>query len=104
MDRKEQLRNVDFGGAWSQQIAEREALAAALEDLSSAADRAAMDDVRLDADVGLALRRAAKDHPKGDMLITAWDRGAAITNGGLRRLELLRIARLFEEGQRARLS
>ncbi|MFD2845540.1 hypothetical protein [Paracoccus cavernae] len=104
MDRKEQLRNVAFGGAWSEQIAEREALVLALACLLTAADRSATDDLRLETDVVSALWRAGKDHPKGEMLIKAWERATEIPNGGLRRLELVRIARLLEDGQRARLT
>ncbi|AGT10534.1 hypothetical protein [Paracoccus aminophilus] len=102
MDRKDQLRNVAFGGAWSEQIAGREELIRAIETLHTAAARTAGLDVRVDAGVNVALWIACKDHPKGDMLRIAWDKGAAIPVAGLRQQELRRVARLIEEAHRGR--
>ncbi len=100
MDRKDQLRNVAFGGAWSEQIAGREELAGSLQRLRDAAGQAGRFDVRTDAEVTVALWKACKDHPKGEMLQQAWGRGAALANPGLRVRELQRIAALLEEGHR----
>lgn len=104
MDRKGQLTNVAFGGAWSEQIAAREELARALDILQEAATRADGLDVRADMDVIVALWKACADHPKGEMLQKAWDKGAAIPNPGLRSQELARIANLLKEGHRGRLA
>lgn len=103
MDRKDQLRNVAFGGAWSEQIAAREELVRALNTLAEAARRSNGLDVRVDMDVVVSLWRACQDHPKGEMLSKAWDRAAAIPNSGLRQAELSRLAGLLKEGHRARL-
>lgn len=103
MDRKDQLRNVAFGGAWSEQIAGREQLLQSLQRLHQAAALAIDHDVRTDPDVTLALWRSCKDHPKGEMLHLAWGRAAGLPNPGLRVQELRRIAALLEEGHRGRL-
>ncbi|MFN8679970.1 hypothetical protein EQ718_13815 (plasmid) [Paracoccus versutus] len=103
MDRAGQLRNVAFGGSWSEQIAGREELLHALETLKRAARRAALHDPREDIDVGLALDLASRDHPKGAMLRAAWARGAAIAAPGSRVAELGRVAGLLAEAYRGRL-
>lgn len=103
MDRSGQLRNVAFGGSWSEQIAGREELLHALETLKRAARRAAQHDPCKDMDVGLALDLASRDHPKGAMLRAAWARGVAITAPGPRVTELSRIAGLLAEAYKGRL-
>ena len=92
-----------LGGAWSEQIAGREDLALSFQRLQHAAAHAATFDVRMDAEVTVALWKACRDHPKGEMLQRAWTRGAALTNSGLRMRELLRIAMLLAEAHRGRL-
>lgn len=104
MDRKGQLTNVAFGGAWSEQIADREALAAALDLLGAAAERAAHEDVRTDIEVVEALQRACQDHPKGGLLLMAWARGARLAVPGLRVAELGRIVELLVQGHAARIN
>ncbi len=97
MDRSGQLRNVAFGGSWSEQIAGREELLHALETLKRAARRAAQHDPRQDMDVGLALDLACRDHPKGPMLKAAWARGVTITAPSPRVAELCRVAGLLAD-------
>lgn len=92
MDRKRQLSNVSFGGAWSEQIAEDEALASAMARLDGAVIDTMSEDLRGDADLDAALALAAAAHPKGAMLAKAWGRGLALPNPGLRSAELKRIA------------
>lgn len=99
MERKHQLSNVAFGGAWSEQIAWKERLIAALELVEAAAIDAGDRDPRGVPEIEAALRLAAMDHPKGAMLIMAWERGAALRESGRRIAELGRIARLLGEGQ-----
>lgn len=103
MDRSGQLRNVAFGGAWSEQIAGRERLAEALARLREAAQAADLEDLRIDRDLPAALDLACAAHPKGLLLQLAWTKAADLTDPGTRQAELLRIARLLEDAVRARL-
>lgn len=103
MKRKDQLRNVAFGGAWSETIAGLEELRDALSMLRRSARGSWEDDPREDPDVTGALDLAVKDHPKGEMLRKAWYRAAALPEPGRRVVELLRISSLLEEGQRSRI-
>jgi len=96
MDRKGQLGNVAFGGAWSEEIAGRERLQAAIQTILAAAAGAADDDPRRSHDVQEALILATESHPKRDMLRTAWWRGAGIEDPGRRVAELSRIATIIE--------
>lgn len=98
MDRKGQLANVAFGGAWSEQITGNEALAAAVRMLDEAALLSADEDLRGNAAVREAVRAAASSHPKGAMLMQAWDRGLGLQNQGARVAELQRIARAIRVG------
>ncbi len=97
MDRKQQLRNVAFGGAWSEQIAGREVIAAAIETLRRAAAGSARRDPRT-PEVGAALDLLCKNHPKGDILRDAWRRGATWEPAPRRIRELARIAELLAAG------
>lgn len=97
MDRKQQLRNVAFGGAWSEQIAGREAITAAIETLKRAAAGAASRDPRT-AEVTAALELLCRNHPKGDILRGAWKRGATWEPAPRRIRELARIADLLAAG------
>ena len=97
MDRKQQLRNVAFGGAWSEQIAGREAIAAAIETLKRAAGGAARRDPRT-PEVSAALDLLCKNHPKGEILRDAWGRGATWEPAPRRIRELARIADLLAAG------
>lgn len=98
MDRKGQLRNVAFGGAWSEQIAGNEALAAAMGTIDQAVYRTLNEDLRCVPDVESALGLLCVAHPKGVGLAEAWHRALAIPNAGLRRREITRIAALIRAG------
>lgn len=98
MERKGQLANVAFGGAWSEQIAGDEALSAAMQRVEAAVEESVERDVRHDSAVHEALKRLATAHPKGDMLIKAWGKAAETANPGLRAAELTRISAAFRAG------
>lgn len=98
MDRKEQLSNVAFGGAWSEQIAADEALANALARLDGAVVDTMAEDLRGDPELENALALAAASHPKGAMLVLAWQKGLRIENAVLRRRELQRLAETIRAG------
>ena len=95
MERKHQLSNVAFGGAWSERIAGREALTAALDELCRAARGAGSHDPRRDRMVVEALTLACGNHPKGVLLEAAWNKAAGLAGPRLRVAELTRIAALL---------
>lgn len=99
MERAQQLSNVAFAGAWSEQIARKEALGAALSILWEAAERAGTMDPQQDMAVMAALDLACRDHPRGVELHHAWARGAGLVNPGLRVEELTRIADILARGR-----
>ncbi len=95
MERDQQLRNVAFGGAWSEQIAGREAVQAALAMIEGAAARTADEDLRNDPIMAEALALAVKSHPKGKDLAASWTRALGRPRPDERAAELERIARLL---------
>lgn len=98
MDRKQQLGNVSFGGAWSEQIAADEALERALLHIDGAVIDSVTDDLREDPELEAAFTLAASQHPKGRLLAAAWAKGLGIGNPGLRSAELQRIAKALRSG------
>lgn len=98
MDRERQLSNVSFGGAWSEQIAENEALADALDRLDRAVEDTVYEDLRGFEDVAAAVSLACASHPKGPMMSQAWRSGLELPNAGLRSAELRRIAAALRAG------
>lgn len=103
MDRVSQLKNVAFGGAWSEQIAGDEALAKALAHLKGTADRTVDEDLRLDAELQISLQIVLKVHPKGAELFKAWHRALELPFAGSRYAELRRLYGLFEVALRGRI-
>ena len=103
MDRINQLKNVAFGGAWSEQIAGNEALRQALDHIATAVQCSGDEDLEADLELRMCLRVVAKVHPKGGELMRAWDRALGLSNGGLRMAELNRLSKLFAKGLEARL-
>ncbi|MBW3243715.1 hypothetical protein KUV57_13665 [Epibacterium sp. DP7N7-1] len=99
MDRKDQLKNVSFGGAWSEQIPRRERLAAALAMIEAAPERTIEEDLREDIALEKAIRDVSTTHPKGADLKLSWERAIARTAPEERYLELSRLARLFQAWQ-----
>lgn len=95
MDREGQLANVAFGGAWSEQIAGDEAVRHAMLLVEAAVKEGARHDLRRDDSLRTALSLAAKAHPKGAMLVAAWNRALSMHDPGQRGAELMRIARLL---------
>lgn len=103
MDRKGQLANVSFGGAWSEQIAGNEALTQAMCIIEASAQESAETDLRGDKAVQEALAKLAAAHPKGAILAAAWNKGLGISNVSLRTAELARIAAALRAGLGKRL-
>lgn len=98
MDRKGQLRNVSFGGAWSEQISGDEALAEAMTRVEAAVLDTSEVDLRADAELACALDRVAATHPKGTMLKAAWSKALGLPLAGQRHAELARIAQTLRAG------
>lgn len=103
MDRKGQLLNVAFGGAWSEQIAGDEALRLAIRRVEAAASETVDIDLRVNEELRQALALVAAAHPKGVVLQAAWNRALTFPLADLRAGELARIARLLREGMAERL-
>lgn len=103
MDRKSQLSNVSFGGAWSEQITGMETLTAAMDTIDAACERCKDEDRRRDDALAAAVRLVTEAHPKGLMLAAAWQRALCLENPGLRSKELQRIARVLRDGLGERL-
>lgn len=95
MDRKSQLKNVSFGGAWSEQIAGNEQIAAALTQIEKAIGRTEDEDLRLDVELSSALLFLSRKHPKGADLQRAWAKALTWPSGYDRRVELGRIVRVY---------
>lgn len=103
VDRKSQLRNVAFGGAWSEQIAGNEAIAEALRLAEAAGGLTSDVDLRPDIVLRDAIDALAAVHPKGAQLRDAWARALNRPEPAYRVRELARIAALFRQGLLARL-
>ena len=104
MDRISQLKNVAFGGAWSEQIAGNEALRQAFDQITAAVQRTLDEDLEDDLELRMCLRVVSKVHPKGSELLLAWDRALRLENGALREVELDRLSKLCAKGLEARLA
>lgn len=98
MDRKGQLSRVAFGGAWSEQIEGNESMVLAMAMVDRSVRLSGDEDLRGDKDLNHAMMILTAAHPKGAMLMTAWERALSIMNGGLRRVELTRIAETLRAG------
>ena len=95
MDRKSQLKNVSFGGAWSEQIAGNEQISAALEEIQKAIGRTEDEDLRLDVELSSTLLFLSRKHPKGAELQRAWAKALTLPSGYDRGRELDRIVRVY---------
>lgn len=104
MDRRSQLKNVAFGGAWSEQIAGDEALQRALASVREASKRTAEEDLRGDLNLLDAVWALALTNPKGDALAEAWRKALNLQIAGDRVKKLRRLADLFAARLTARLS
>lgn len=103
MDRKRQLANVSFGGAWSEQIAGNEQLVDAMQRIEAAVIESEEQDLRSNNAIKEALAVVVSSHPKGRLLAQAWERGLNIDNSGLRKAELKRVADALRAGLGSRL-
>lgn len=89
MDRTGQLKNVAFGGDWSEAIVPREDVQRAMETLRLAVAYSEYEDP-LTVEVRAALLVFGR-FARGDMLAAAFEKGSRLTNPGLRRAELQRV-------------
>ncbi len=96
MDRRDQLKNVAFGGAWSDQIPSRENLTRAINTVMEAPGRAADEDLREDGELDEAVRGCCAAHPKGEALRSSWGRALALPDPGQRQAELARVAGILK--------
>lgn len=103
MDRNGQLRNVAFGGAWSEQIAGNEALAEAMAQVDAAVLDTRDEDLRNDPALAEAVALVCACHPKGALLREAWRRALGQGMPALRAAELQRIAMTIRAGLGTRL-
>lgn len=103
MDRKRQLANVSFGGAWSEQIAGNEQLVDAMQRIEAAVTESEEQDLRSNSAIKEALAVVAAAHPKGRLLSQAWEKGLNIGNSGMRKAELKRVADALRAGLGSRL-
>lgn len=96
MDRVSQLRNVAFGGAWSQDIPRRERYAEAVRLLRTCPDRSFQEDLREDRSLAEAIGMLCEANPKGDTIRRSWDRAMTIPDPAIRSVELMRLVRAIE--------
>ena len=96
MNRKGQLRNVAFGGAWADQIPKREELINALLELEHAVEESVESDLRTWPDVWRALSAVCEAHPKGAILKRTWTRALANPSQQERYVELRRIVYILK--------
>lgn len=95
MDRRGQLGNVAFGGAWSERIPRREALMRALETVKAAPAQTLEEDLREDRSLAEALEMVSAAHPRGPSLVLAWQKALDRTRPDERQVELARISGIF---------
>lgn len=95
MDRKSQLKNVSFGGAWSEQIADDEILLQSFELLKQSVALTLEEDIRERWDIRQALEVVLEQHPKGVDLGKAWEQALNLSSGGLRSGELNRLVKVL---------
>ncbi|MFG6080485.1 hypothetical protein ACEUZ9_001089 [Paracoccus litorisediminis] len=96
MDRTGQLKNVAFGGAWSQSIPRRERFADAVARLRDCPERSRQEDLREDTVLAEAITLLCDGNPKGETLIHSWQRALSLPDPALRRLEIARLVRAIE--------
>ena len=92
MDRKGQVSNVAFGGAWLESIPRRERLADAVAMIEAAPGRTEDEDLREDAELAAAVSDVCAAHPKGGQLRASWAHALTIGAPGIRRQEIARIS------------
>ncbi|RWR30477.1 hypothetical protein D2T29_12460 [Sinirhodobacter populi] len=97
------MRNVAFGGAWSEQIDGNERLRLAVLRIEAAITETAEVDLRKDNDLKTALELVSAAHPKGAMLRDAWTKALGHTNAHHREAELTRIMCALKAGLGRRL-
>lgn len=93
-ERKDQLRNVAFGGNWSEEILIVDELRQVLDLVDSAAEDCADRDVE-DEEFLAAMLYVHKNIEKGPMLCEAFFKGLRCQDQVLRRAETRRVAKMI---------
>lgn len=96
MDRKSQLKNVSFGGAWSEQIADDEILRQSFDLLKQSVDLTLEEDIRERWDIRQALEVVLEQHPKGVEIEKAWEKALNLPLAGVRSAEVSRLVKVLE--------
>ena len=96
MDRTSQLKNVSFGGAWSEQIADDEILRQSFDLLKQSVALTLEEDIGERGDIREALEVVLEQHPKGAELEKAWEKALSLPLSGLRSAELNRLVKVLE--------
>ena len=94
VERKDQLRNVAFGGNWSEEILIVGELRQVLALVEAAAADCAERDVETEEFLA-AMLCVRKNIEKGPMLTSAFFKALRIENQSLRRAEALRVAKMI---------
>ena len=97
MERKDQLKNVAFGGDWSEQIVVRERVAACL----ATAERAVRESHVLDPcreDVLAAIGFLCSRIARGGIIAESWSKAGGIADQGLRRRALEQAMKNIRSG------
>lgn len=97
MERRQQLRNVAFGGDWSEQIPIREDLRAALDTLEMAV-LASADEDPCEGAILTAVDALCRGVAKGDRMARSWREASAIHDQGLRYAALDRVFKNIRSG------
>lgn len=96
MDRRSQLKNVAFGGGWSQAIPRRERYEEAVSLVRDAPSETCLRDLRNDGQLNDAVHLLCQANPKGEIIQKSWDRALGVPDPGQRSRELIRIVRILE--------
>lgn len=96
VDYKDQLSNVAFGGAWSEQLAEDFELNSMMAILQKAASECADRDVN-DKNLMMALRYVRENIDKGPMLVEGFQIALLEPNQNLRQSRVTRLLKMIED-------
>lgn len=97
MERRGQLRNVAFGGDWSEQIPIREEVRSAINELEVAVLASADEDPNGEAILTVVDALCARV-ARGDRMAASWREAGSIQNQGLRYAALARVFRNIKSG------
>lgn len=97
MERRDQLKNIAFGGDWSEQILVRERVNAALSILATAAVESCDTDPCAE-DVLVELDYLCGRIARGEHMAASWRKGGAIREQGARRAALDQVLKTIQSG------